>query len=145
MDQFTWPPSRDFMTALQEIRDIKTHLSNSATNNGRNLWDGVGSLCQFQLLADMHAAGLVDTPTAEHVGQVVASLRAGARDGLIATGHITGSSTATATQRGFVQFFDDVTSSLTEDQIQLFGWNPIVAEHTLCKLLRMLKRNKYVF
>lgn len=109
------------------------------------MWDGVGPLCVYQLLADMHAAGLVDAPSVEQIGRLVGELAAGGKAGLVAAGYCAGSSSGREVAAAFVKFYGDVLAALTQEQADRLQWTPIVAEHTLCKLTRMLKKHHYVF
>lgn len=145
LEKAVWPPSRDFGAALRELRALKDHTKTVKTGTKTNVWDGVGPLCIYQLLADMHAAGLVDAPSAEQVGQLVAELRAGGKCGLIDAGYCFESSSGREVRAAFVKFYEDVRGALTSEQVERLKWTPIVAEHTLCKLSRMLKQNHYVF
>ncbi|KAI0091806.1 hypothetical protein BDY19DRAFT_991480 [Irpex rosettiformis] len=146
-EDITWPPPRDFATAWKSLRESKNKFAQARKDNAndRDLWEGVGTLCLYMFLADLHAVGLVDSPTTTQVAKIVAELRAGGVSGLEAMGYLDGSHGGKRVEQAFAKFYGDVSGSLSEEQVQRLQWNPITAEHTLCKMLRMLKRDYCTF
>lgn len=145
MEKAVWPPSRDFGTAFDQLHALKKHAKTVKTGPDTTVWDGVGDLCIFQLLLDMHAVGLVEAPSAEEIGQIVGELRAGGKSGLTAAGYCSKSSSGREVKAAFVEFYKDVLAALTPEQADRLKWTTVVAEHTLCKLSRMLNKRHYVF
>lgn len=124
-----WPPSRDFATARKNLWAFKKSVGET--------WAGVGALSCYLFVADLHYAGLVDEPTPQDIAAVISWVRKGGMDGLKALKYITDCSTKPVVEEKFLLYYSDVTDTLTEDQRDRFRWNPIVAEHTLCKILRL--------
>ncbi|KAI0685035.1 hypothetical protein BC835DRAFT_1310228 [Cytidiella melzeri] len=102
----------------------------------KHLLEGAGDLSEYMLLANMHAAGVVDSPTPDVVAK-------GGVAGLILLGYTAKGAGRFAVQSAFVKFYEDMRSQLSEDQLQRMQWNPITAEHTLCKFSRMSKKRCY--
>ncbi|KAI0683761.1 hypothetical protein BC835DRAFT_1422990 [Cytidiella melzeri] len=138
-NDIAWPPSRNFAHAMRDIHKYKLGLGEGK----KHLLEGAGDLSEYMLLADMHAAGVVDSPTPDVVGRLVASLAKGGVAGLILLGYTAKGAGRFAVQSAFVKFYEDMRSLLSEDQLQRMQWNPITAEHTLCKFSRMYKKRCY--
>ncbi|KAI0681800.1 hypothetical protein BC835DRAFT_1524625 [Cytidiella melzeri] len=138
-NDIAWPPSRNFAHAMRDIHKYKLGLGEGK----KHLLEGAGGLSEYMLLADMHAAGVVDSPTPDVVGRLVASLAKGGVAGLILLGYTAKGAGRSAVQSAFVKFYEDMRSLLSEDQLQRMQWNPITAEHTLCKFSRMYKKRCY--
>ncbi|KAI0683205.1 hypothetical protein BC835DRAFT_1423536 [Cytidiella melzeri] len=138
-NDIAWPPSRNFAHAMRDIHKYKLGLGEGK----KHLLEGAGDLSEYMLLADMHAAGVVDSPTPDVVGRLVASLAKGGVAGLILLGYTAKGAGRFAVQSAFVKFYEDMRSQLSEDQLQRMQWNPITAEHTLCKFSRMYKKRCY--
>jgi hypothetical protein len=143
-DAFVWPPERAFKTTwknLNNFKDMSVQLV--AHDGGLAQWRGVGKLNLYMLAVDMCAAGLVDPPTVDDVAEVVAALKMGAMQGLVAGSYCVQRCSHLAVRLAFVEFYHNMTDRLTADQTNRFGWSPIVAEHLLCKFVHLLNKEVY--
>ncbi|KAI0793096.1 hypothetical protein BC629DRAFT_1592997 [Irpex lacteus] len=134
-----WPPARCFASAWEEVKALKKKLDESSESH----WRGVGHLSAYLLLVDMHYAGLVDAPLPIDVARIVSLVRKGGMYGLGALGYITDRSSKKTVEEKFVQYYNEVDAALTEDQRRRFRWDPVVAEHTLCKFYRARREGYY--
>ena len=107
---------------------------------------GCGPLGMYMLIADMHAAGLVSAPLTENMGSVLLQLNAGGLKGLRLLKYLprNGGSSSQNVSAAFKKFYDDVHDALTPEERVDFSWNTVVAEHTLCKYLRMTNKSEYL-
>lgn len=144
-NDFTWPPNRSFAVTYQFFKtyDPKITVKVDGEDEIKRLWAGVGDLTRYLLVADMCAAGLVDLPTLEEAANVVAFLNRGAVKGLVKLGFLTEGGTGLLARKAFATFYQAVSEELSEDQKDDFQWNPVTAEHTLCKVSRILKKSFY--
>ena len=79
-------------------------------------------------------------PTVEEMGRTIHALKKGGLKGLQFLGYCNSPSPdADHTVQGFVAFYQDVTSSLTDAEKEEMTWDVIMAEHTLCKITRVKK------
>ena len=98
----------------------------------------------------MCAAKLVTMPTVEEMGKIIRENRSGALKGL-ATLHylqckIEKVKNASKDQvcAAFSRFFADVSDDLSIEEKTQMSWNTITAEHSLCKLTRMVRKGHYL-
>ncbi|KAI0083660.1 hypothetical protein BDY19DRAFT_910432 [Irpex rosettiformis] len=138
-EKYKWPPSRNFTRAWEEMKTFKKEMKKA----GDPVWKGVGDLSMYMLIADMYYANLVDAPSPQDVALAISTIRKGGMFGLETLGYITDRTSKIAIENGFVKFYEDITQSLSEEQRILFKWNPIVAEHTLCKFSRAYRAGHY--
>ncbi|KAI0683725.1 hypothetical protein BC835DRAFT_1310925 [Cytidiella melzeri] len=108
------PPLRNFADAMHDIHKYKLGLGEGK----KDLLEGAEDLSEYMLLADMHAAGVVDSPMPDVVGRLVASLAKGGVAGLIFLGYTAKGAGRFAAQSAFVKFDEDMRSQLSEDQMQ---------------------------
>jgi hypothetical protein len=141
---FIWPPDRKFASTWRNVNHFKDKFNDPALH-GTNLppWRGVGKLNLYMLVADMCAAGLVDPPTVDDMAGIVVELRMGALAGLVSAGFCLRKCSPINVRTAFVTFYHDMTNTLSEEQANRFNWNPIVAEHMLCKFSRLLNMGVY--
>lgn len=146
-DDFTWPPNRNFAVTYNFYKRYTPSVVIGVDADGNNivkkLWTGVGKLNRYLFVADMCQAGLVDLPTVEDVAAIAAFLNKGAARGLHVLDYLSEGGTGPLVQAAFVTFYEAVRSELTEEQQVEFQWNPITAEHTLCKITRILRKHRY--
>lgn len=101
-----------------------------------------GTLSQYLTLTDMHYAGVVTAPSIDETADMIWTLNKGGISGLVCTHYLeaSGSSKARATREevrtAFAGFYRDVANSLGAEDVLKLGWNTIVAEHTLCKIMQ---------
>lgn len=138
----SWPdfpvPFMTLWNWLDEVKRKYPHLCLS-----------MGKLSRYLLVADMHAAGLVQAPSIEDSGSIINYLNTGAVKGLVMLGYLSGNLTVNGHTKqivtaAFAQFFTEVEQSLTVTEQAEMPWNTIVAEHTLCKFTRMRKKRCYM-
>lgn len=114
-----------------------------------------GTLTRYLALADLCSHGVVSLPTAEDMGYTVASLASGAHDGLSVCGLLPARIKTKHSKKGkgkevpgvgkeqvkdaFVVFYERVRDELAQTDLPVHVWNTVVAEHTLCKILRLQK------
>lgn len=113
-----------------------------------NLLPAMGDLSIYLFVADLYAAGLLTLPTPEDLGVMIAALNSGAIKGLKALGYLPADFRLIVTTRpaviaAFQEFYQDVEQMLTAEERENMPWNPIVAEHSLCKLTRMQNARCY--
>lgn len=134
----TWPPADfplPFVDALQWILALKQKY-------------GIvefGALGQYSLVADMCGLRLVEAPTVQEMGRVIKNLNLGGIKGLCALGYLPTQSTPSmaVVVDSFSSFFTDVQSALQDHPHLHDQWTPVIAEHTLCKVTRMIKKKCY--
>ncbi|KAJ7133866.1 hypothetical protein C8R43DRAFT_894905 [Mycena crocata] len=112
----------------------------------------LGPLASYLLTADLFYAGVVEEPTVEVMGEVIATLNKGAAQGLQLLNLIPPrvtlkktwrkTSTTNATQ-GFRQLYQKVLARLPPDILEWGGFDVIVLEHSLCKFSRCHKKGWY--
>lgn len=138
-DNLKWPlETPSWSAAWKSFKSFKQYDG----KNGK-LLEGVGDLVLYMLVADLHASGAIDAPSIDEVAQIVALLRKGAMSGLEKIGYFEGTPSRATLMNAFRTFFDDVNSRLTVEEREQFMWNPVTAEHTLCKFKRMVVRGHY--
>lgn len=146
-NDFVWPPNRSFAVTYEFYKTYKPKVKTGVDAKGkdvfRQLWAGAGKLNRYLLVADMCRAGLVDLPTVEDMAGVAAYLSKGAASGLQVMGFLTKGGTGPLIRTAFVAFYEAVTEELTDEQKVEFQWDPITAEHTLCKFTRITRRGYY--
>ena len=110
----------------------------------------LGTLTAYLLLTDLVYATVVEMPTAEEVAQFMYEFWKGGIRGLQILGYLPYPNANASKVRtealevvvaAFSQFCEDVSQLLTEEENQKMGWNPIIAEHTLCKISRCYDRH----
>lgn len=140
-DDLTWPPNRNFATTYAFYNTYNP----TVVRDGETirLWAGVGPLTRYLFVADLYAAGLLDAPTVADIAAVAAALRKGAMRGLNLTGFLPDGGTGMRAREAFHAFYAAVSDALSAEQVVNFQWNPITAEHTLCKLSRMHAKKLY--
>lgn len=105
---------------------------------------GFGSLNEYLLLADMCAAGLVVMPSIAEMGEMICDIDKGAAEMLRLMGYLGPGKHKRDTVCAFEKFFAQVDRSLTVEQREMFLWNTVTTEHTLCKFKRMVRKKCYV-
>lgn len=102
---------------------------------------GVGPLTAYLIVTDCVYTGVVRKPTLLEVGTFVFSLNTGARKGLVELDLLPVPSSEPLTEEVCAQIFRElflgVTDKLREEEISIMGFDPIVLEHTLCKVVRL--------
>lgn len=109
----------------------------------------IGKLLVYLLIADMCATELVAQPSVEEMATMVYMLKAGATKGLAVLGYLL-CQVEIATQlkekdiiQAFTQFYSDISSGLTAGKHHDLNWNPVTAEHSLCKIYRTDRKGFY--
>ncbi len=147
---FVWPPDRNFATTYaffktyDPTKNVETIVNGQKKTEKVHLWKGVGKLTRYMLVLDMHGAGLVDAPTLDDVATIAAAFRLGAVTGLIVLGYLHKDGRGEDAKKAFCDFYNDVRDSLSEEEIVNFQWNPMTAEHLLCKFGRMVGKKHYL-
>lgn len=104
-----------------------------------------GALTTYLLATDLVYATVVQMPTLQEVGRFIHEFWSGGIRGLQILGYLPYNAPNPGKVRtealeevvtAFSQFFSDVGGMLTEEERKGMGWDPIVAEHTLCKISR---------
>lgn len=101
---------------------------------------GFGKLSRYLTLADMCMTGLVEMPSDEEVGTCIYRLKAGGAKGLELLGYLDNAAekhTEAEVRTAFQEYYRAVSRELEPDERESMGWNPIVGEHTLCKVKRL--------
>ena len=100
---------------------------------------GAGKLSLYLLLADMACAGLVAMPTVQEMGSMIHKLQSGALAGLRVAGYLPADSGTVLTdvQTAFEAFYNDIEQ--LREEADLWEWDTLTAEHTLCKIKRLTK------
>lgn len=100
---------------------------------------GFGLLSRYLWVTDLYTAGLVRPPSIEEMGDIITMLNRGAVAGQHRLEYLP--SKGGNVIAVFNAFYADEYSVLISDEVQNMPWNTIVGEHTLCKYVRMAKRN----
>ncbi|KAI0682478.1 hypothetical protein BC835DRAFT_1311499 [Cytidiella melzeri] len=124
-----------------------------------NAWDwlqfiednvpSVGTLTRYLVLADLCSAQAVQLPTFQDMAYTIRKVDAGALDGLRRLRYLPRSDVRKPPppplheiQDALERFFGDVQEHLAHEAEE-FGWNLINAEHSLCKIGRMVRAKFY--
>ncbi|KAH9837948.1 uncharacterized protein C8Q71DRAFT_706298 [Rhodofomes roseus] len=108
-----------------------------ARKDTRKLLPGCGPLTATLLASDFVYAGKVKMPTVPEMGHVVASLKLGARAGLIRLGLLSGvSATEGEVCTAFVLAYNHLEAKLPAAVKSRMNFDVIMLEHALCKLKR---------
>ncbi|KAH9918987.1 uncharacterized protein B0H18DRAFT_1122793 [Fomitopsis serialis] len=100
-----------------------------------------GPLTSTLLAADFAYAGKVKMPTVEEMGEVVWNLKAGVFAGLACLGLISGkSATQDEVCKAFKLAHDHLEAKLSADVKSKIVFDPVMVEHTLCKVKRAGKK-----
>ena len=78
-------------------------------------------------------------PTIEAMGAIVYRLNSGAMAGLQLLGYVNAHTKASRdeVERQFAAFYGNIQAAIRESGRTDIDWNPIIAEHTLCKVKRL--------
>lgn len=109
-----------------------------------------GALIGYLLTADYAYTGVVRMPSVEEVGTAIAKIRRGNMEGLILLGLLPNNMEKKAIPeaeiiQAFRKYYDYVSHSLTQGERDLAVWDPITAEHTLCKVSRWVKTKEFAW
>lgn len=105
-----------------------------------------GPLTCYLTLADLCSHGVVSMPSVAEMAAQVKVLARGARRGLSVCGYLPEGYQLSETklkpaagqvEKAFSEFYVGVEQGLVDAGIATELWNPVVAEHTLCKLVRL--------
>lgn len=106
-----------------------------------------GALSQFLLVGDMCELGLVIKPTVDEMGETIHRLGTGGLRGLSLLGYLSlpskGKPKQSTVVEAFAAFYRDIDSVLTETEKVRMKWGSITAEHSLCKIKRMVAKGFY--
>lgn len=100
---------------------------------------GFGALTQYLVAADFSCSGAIAMPSTQEIGDVIATMQLGGLSGLRILGYLSaaGKHPKAEVVSAFEAFYQDVGGVLGLNEQRDFGWNTIVAEHTLCKVKRL--------
>nr|VWP00080.1 Phospholipid-transporting ATPase (EC [Ganoderma boninense] len=102
----------------------------------------VGDLTAYLLAADLTYTGKVTSPTLNEVGRAIWTMKAGSLAGLVFLGFLA-SEKASLQQitSAFNRLYEGLDARLTEEDKASMGWDPIMAEHLLCKITRTKRKD----
>ncbi|TFY57520.1 hypothetical protein EVJ58_g6977 [Rhodofomes roseus] len=127
---FSDHPNVPFLDARKEFL-----LEPRVPGSTRKLLPGCGPLTATLLASDFVYAGKVKMPTVPEMGHVVASLKLGARAGLICLGLLSGvSATEGEVCTAFVLAYNHLEAKLPAAVKSRMNLDVIMLEHALCKL-----------
>lgn len=107
---------------------------------------GTGLLSQYLLCTDLAYAGVIKPPSVTEIAQQIYALKSGGLNGLRLLGYCRKSlnrprnsseSSEDMVIEAFCRFFDDIDARLEDQEKEQMGWDPLMAEHTLCKVTRL--------
>lgn len=109
---------------------------------------GFGTLCQYLTLADLAESGVIRQPTTTNIGEFIATINAGAISGLRLLRYLPRKDPAIPPKKkqpvsrieskaAFQEFYRDISNELLTAEKKAMQWNPVMAEHTLCKISRL--------
>lgn len=101
-----------------------------------------GSLLQLLVAGDLAYAGIIDMPTVEEMGILIAKVSKGAIAGLVVLQLLPTKEKGykyppVQVLKAFTSLYKSLQEKLTEDEWQEMGLNTVVLEHCLCKLKRV--------
>lgn len=106
---------------------------------------GFGALTSYLTLADMCSHGIVAMPSPIQMGEKIYQINKGALAGLKHLGYLgqdgkrkrTKGMAKTTVVAAFELFYNHITDALSAQEARDMGWNTLVAEHVLCKVVRL--------
>ena len=107
-----------------------------------NTFYQVGLLARLLIAGDLAYAGVIPKPTIEEMGRMIALVNKGALNGLARLGllNLPNKGTKLSKEEVTVAFkvvHEYLTNNLTQEEQDNMGMDPIVIEHSLCKLTRV--------
>ncbi|KAI1788729.1 hypothetical protein LXA43DRAFT_628527 [Ganoderma leucocontextum] len=101
----------------------------------------VGDLTAYLLAADLSYTGKVMRPTPREVGRAIWTMQGGSLAGLVALGLVASENAPVQeVTAAFGTLYGRLDARLQgEDKVKM-GWDPIMAEHLLCKFTRIRRR-----
>ncbi|KAI0340232.1 hypothetical protein BDW22DRAFT_1431254 [Trametopsis cervina] len=126
-----WPEPSQFPVSFKKMTEL---LRAAKDKHGI---PGLGALGLYLLAGDLHMHGVCDAPSVEEVGHRIVTINAGGMAGLKLLDYCSGTHGRLDAVDAFRRFYSDVLEDLTESQRVSYGWGTIVAEHLLCKIVRM--------
>ena len=107
----------------------------------------MGALALYLLCADLSYTCAVSKPSVDGLGEMIASLRSGAVNGLQTLGllpaQLSGKEHLAQVKIVFTQLFTELSQRLSEEEKESMGFDGVVLEHTLCKVGRFLGERAY--
>ena len=101
----------------------------------------VGDLTAYLLAADLTYAGKVAHPTPKDVGRAIWTMKGGSLAGLILLGLVASEKASLEeVTSAFETLYQGLDAGLTDTNKTNAGWDPIMAEHLLCKFMRIKRR-----
>ena len=118
-----------------DFHDIRQFIRNLQRTNPL---PGFGPLNQYLVAADICSSGIATMPTPREVANEILDLNAGALSGLCLLKYAESNTDVDSIRDAFQTFYNDVFDILAaKHPARICAWNPIVAEHMLCKAKRL--------
>lgn len=137
------PPAS--IASLKKFSQFEEWLESSTNDADRkkHFWL-VGKLTRLLIAGDLAYAGVIDKPTVEEMGALIAKVSKGAIAGMVYLNLLPGRAKnyhypARQTALAFKELYDRLKEELSDDERDRMGMDAIVLEHSLCKLKRMHK------
>ena len=131
----TWLENREALGIETTAIDIWNFLRK--IENGSRVFPSCGDLAAFVLAADIASTGIVLLPTADHIGDVIATIDRGAKAAMVRMRLIQENASYLETKTVSARFYDFCTRNLPEDLKLRRNWNGYQFENALCKSKRV--------
>ncbi|EPS93740.1 hypothetical protein FOMPIDRAFT_1090092, partial [Fomitopsis schrenkii] len=122
----------DFMTAYRA-------LHRGVDDNKKRLLPIMGELICFLLAGDLYYSGQVAAPSAEDIGTCAAQMQKGAVNGLRLLHIVANGSDKDGDKAAFILAHSHLQKFLSEEVKSAIQFDPIMVEHSLCKVKRFYK------
>lgn len=123
----------DFMTAYRA-------LHRGVDDNKKRLLPIMGELICFLLAGDLYYSGQVAAPSAEDIGTCAAQMQKGAVNGLRLLHIVANGSDKDGDKAAFILAHSHLQKFLSEEVKSAIQFDPIMVEHSLCKVKRFYKK-----
>lgn len=129
---------------LRTFSNFVAWLETVKFQDGRNAFRLVGKLTRVLIAGDLVYAGMLDEPTVDEMGVMIAKISKGGIGGLrylnLLPPHIPGYPfTPTQVLNAYTIVYNRLKEALDSEEWNEMGMNTLVLEHSLCKVKRMEK------
>jgi hypothetical protein len=135
--------SKEFNTPrIPSITEVHKWLTKRVTTNQKNttLFRNIGDLTALLICGDLIEAGILQMPTAHEWGELIHSLRMGAKSAMCMLGLTSKKASKSEVSKAFASLDIALRQELDEEEKVAMNYNVIMLEHTLCKIKRLTSR-----
>jgi hypothetical protein len=124
----TWPTFLGPSNSTPSLEKIYKYLLS---------FHNIGKLSALLLIGDFIESRVIEMPSAKCWGEFVGMVGMGALKGLQNLGLLKSKASSTDVQIAFTGLHDYIIDTISQDDLELMGYNVVMLEHGLCKLNRV--------